>query len=443
MLATFITTLAYASTYPYIHKQMMMVVSDKAVAIANIIVCLGVILTDRIWQIKGKKLYMHYALFCNLETISTMSTTVFYFIARDMVSYYLIDIIAFAVMTRNVICGGRRLKAQRYNTEDSRIKFENNDSTASSVATLIGSGIAMILNLPFECMLIIATVGNCIDNFMYIKIFYITKKGEEESSMNKNILKAFICAISATAVLSTGITVSAIEPDYVKYNNSNATDIPKDKLNNLNELNKKLFPVVEMKRAEIVKKKVHKDKVKLRRLKKLEKEKRKARRLARKKKLERKRRLEEKKRNAHSHYKVIDNGCTFTLDAAYQDYAYQQCVKYGIRDYYKYVIAMMYHESQFKTGCVSSTSDYGLMQINSCNFSWLRSKLGLDNLLNPYQNITAGVYIIADKIRKHGSIETALVGYNMGDGAVYDKGIYSSSYSRCVVSDTYKLVEVK
>ena len=260
--------------------------------------------------------------------------------------------------------------------------------------------------------------------------------------MNKKILKAFVCVISATIVLSTGIKASAIEPDYAKYNN-NVTEIPKGKLNNLNELNEKLFPAVEMKRAEIVRKKVRKDRAKIRKLKKLEKKRRKAKRIARKKKLERKRRLEEKRRNAHSHYKVIDNGRTFTLDAAYQDHAYQQCVKYGIRDYYKYVIAMMYHESQFKTSCVSSTSDYGLMQINSCNFSWLKVKLGLDNLLNPYQNITAGVYIIADKIRKHGSIETALVSYNMGDGAVYNKGIYSSSYSRCVVSDTYKLVKIK
>ena len=174
ILATFITTITYSSTYPFIHKQLMMVVSEKLVALTNILDCVGIIIADRIWQANGKKLYKSYILFCVLECVTTIATTTYCLLSKDLISYYIIDTVAFAVMTRNVICGGRRLRALRYKDEESRVNYENNNSTVASIATLIGSGISMLLGLPFEVMIIIATIGNCIDNIFYIKIFMET-----------------------------------------------------------------------------------------------------------------------------------------------------------------------------------------------------------------------------------------------------------------------------
>lgn len=171
VLATFVTMLAYSATYPYIHKQVMMVVSEKYVALATIINCLGVIITDRIWQHFGKKLYKSYIVFCIMECVTTIATTLYCLIVRDLASYYIIDTIVFAIMSRNVICGSRRLTAIRYKEKEARIAYENNDSTAASIATLIGSGLSIIIGLPFEIMIIIATIGNCVDNAFYIKIF--------------------------------------------------------------------------------------------------------------------------------------------------------------------------------------------------------------------------------------------------------------------------------
>lgn len=178
ILATFITTITYSSTYPFIHKQLMMVVSEKLVALTNILDCVGIILADRIWQTNGKKLYKSYILFCVLECVTTIATTTYCLLSKDLISYYIIDTVAFAVMTRNVICGGRRLRALRYKDEESRVKYENDNSTVASIATLVGSGISMLIGLPFEVMIIIATIGNCIDNVFYIKIFMETDNND-------------------------------------------------------------------------------------------------------------------------------------------------------------------------------------------------------------------------------------------------------------------------
>ena len=106
-----------------------------------------------------------------MECVTTIATTLYCLIVRDLASYYIIDTIVFAIMSRNVICGSRRLTAIRYKEKEARIAYENNDSTAASIATLIGSGLSIIIGLPFEIMIIIATIGNCIDNTFYIKIF--------------------------------------------------------------------------------------------------------------------------------------------------------------------------------------------------------------------------------------------------------------------------------
>lgn len=149
------------------------------------------------------------------------------------------------------------------------------------------------------------------------------------------------------------------------------------------------------------------------------------------------------KEPTHLYYKVVDEGITYTLSYDYQDFVYDECVKNDIQNYYDTVIALMYHESSFEEDLISDTDDYGLMQINKCNHKWLKSDLGLDNMLNPYQNITAGTYIISMLIHKYNNIETALVSYNMGESAVIDKGIYSSTYSRGVIEDIDKLVVIE
>lgn len=50
LITTFLTTLFYASTYPYIHKQIMMVASDNIIAMNQIINCVSIVVFSTIWN---------------------------------------------------------------------------------------------------------------------------------------------------------------------------------------------------------------------------------------------------------------------------------------------------------------------------------------------------------------------------------------------------------
>lgn len=176
LMATFLTTIFYSSTYPYIHKEVMMVASDSLIALNQIINCISVIICGWIWNNKSEKLFGFYPVYCTLETVFGIITTIYAITTGNIIAYYLLDTIVFAVVTRNICCGGVKLRAIRYNTEEKREHFDNNNNSVSSLATILGSIIAMFLNLDFKIMLCIATFGNMIDNVFYIFIFYHTNK---------------------------------------------------------------------------------------------------------------------------------------------------------------------------------------------------------------------------------------------------------------------------
>ena len=120
-----------------------------------------------------------------------------------------------------------------------------------------------------------------------------------------------------------------------------------------------------------------------------------------------------------------------------QLYTYNKCVDYGIPDHYELVLAMMWQESNYIADLVSSTNDYGIMQINSCNHSWLVDLLGPTDFLDASDNINAGVYVISKLLIKYGDEHKALMAYNMGEHGAslnWQAGNYTSKYSRGVVA---------
>ena len=120
-----------------------------------------------------------------------------------------------------------------------------------------------------------------------------------------------------------------------------------------------------------------------------------------------------------------------------QLYTYNKCVDYGIPEHYELVLAMMWQESNYTEDLISSTNDYGIMQINSCNHSWLVDLLGPTDFLDASDNINAGIYVISKLLIKYGDVHKALMSYNMGEyGASLNwrAGNYTSRYSRGVVA---------
>ena len=120
-----------------------------------------------------------------------------------------------------------------------------------------------------------------------------------------------------------------------------------------------------------------------------------------------------------------------------QLYTYNKCIEYGILDHYELVLAMMWQESNYTADLISKTDDYGIMQINSCNHSWLVDLLGPTDFLDASDNINAGVYVISKLLIKYGDEHKALMAYNMGEHGAslnWQAGNYTSNYSRDVVA---------
>ena len=139
--------------------------------------------------------------------------------------------------------------------------------------------------------------------------------------------------------------------------------------------------------------------------------------------------------NAHAGYYEI------ALSHELQDYTRQVCEEYDFPA--EYAFAMMFKESAFRPSAVSSTHDYGIMQVNKCNHEWLSEQFGITDFLDEKQNILCGVYMISNAYHKYGDMHKALMAYNMGDkGAskLWAQGIYSSQYSRAIVGYAETLV---
>lgn len=125
-----------------------------------------------------------------------------------------------------------------------------------------------------------------------------------------------------------------------------------------------------------------------------------------------------------------------------QDYIRDLCEEYDVP--MSLIIAMIDTESGFDSTIVSETNDYGLMQINIINHDWLREKIGVTDILDPYQNVMSGIYILADNLNSNdGDVTKALMSYNCGaSGAreLWDEGIFTTSYTDKIMTlyDSYE-----
>lgn len=123
------------------------------------------------------------------------------------------------------------------------------------------------------------------------------------------------------------------------------------------------------------------------------------------------------------------------LELDIQRHIFDECQLYEVP--YELAMAVMYVETggTYKTDLRSKTNDSGLFQINDVHKQWLKES-GITDLYNPYQNSSAGIWILKDALSKGDNIHTSLMVYNMGHGGakkLWKKGIYSSKYSRKVV----------
>lgn len=149
---------------------------------------------------------------------------------------------------------------------------------------------------------------------------------------------------------------------------------------------------------------------------------------------------------------VTDGGFkeyNISLPLEQQKYAYNLCQQYGIQ--YELFLAVMYKESGFNPNAIGGGNSYGLCQIHVSNHANLRNKLGVSNFFDPYDNMTAGAYLLSNYMNSARSkvsgdaVEVyGLNAYNMGEGAYYtscySQGILNRGYSNTVISLKNRLI---
>lgn len=100
------------------------------------------------------------------------------------------------------------------------------------------------------------------------------------------------------------------------------------------------------------------------------------------------------------------------LDAELQTYIAETCGRYGVD--VPLVLAIIGQESNYNAHAVGdSGNSLGLMQIQPRWHQGRMDRLGMDDLLDPHQNVTVGIDLLAELI-EHGGEKWAIMAYNAG-----------------------------
>lgn len=91
-------------------------------------------------------------------------------------------------------------------------------------------------------------------------------------------------------------------------------------------------------------------------------------------------------------------------------------------------LAFAYQESGFSQRAVSPANAIGTMQVIPSSGEWASQMVGRQlNLLDPYDNATAGIAIIRSLLRTSRSTDYAIAGYYQGQYSVEQHGMYSDT----------------
>ena len=101
------------------------------------------------------------------------------------------------------------------------------------------------------------------------------------------------------------------------------------------------------------------------------------------------------------------------MSKALQDHIFELCAAVGLEP--EIVVAVIARESMFDSDAIGDSGRaFGLMQIHPRWHAERMAELGCTDLLNPFENVTVGIDILAELLAESGSIEWVLMAYNGG-----------------------------
>lgn len=122
------------------------------------------------------------------------------------------------------------------------------------------------------------------------------------------------------------------------------------------------------------------------------------------------------------------------LDYITQEYLQKLCERYGLD--YALVLALAETESGFDVQAENpDTHCFGLLQVSPCNYKDMQER-GID-IETVAGSMEAGCVILRDKLRRHGTVERALMAYHCGSAgaeAMWREGVTETAYTRTVLA---------
>lgn len=176
LLGNFICTLFYATSYPYIYAETVKAVPRQFLGLEQILCCISTIIFCRLWNKYSDRLFNHYKKILWAEVIADIILFSDVMIRGDLSFYFLLNILIYSLITRNLTCGGTKMRAKVNPTEKLRERYDNNNQIVSATATLLGAGFAIICPLDLQILFIFALIGNIVDNFFYLHIYNQIKR---------------------------------------------------------------------------------------------------------------------------------------------------------------------------------------------------------------------------------------------------------------------------
>lgn len=173
------STLAYTVAYPTIKLTIMQHIDQRYLAFESMFIAVATIVSTSCYTKWSDKAFKFMPLFLIVESILyvTLSATMLAEVVSIKV-YFILDIMAYSCITRNIICCGTRMKRILYKDEDREL-FDNSLSMAHSGAAIVGGIIVMCCTIPLWVSWIIMGVAVSIDNvFLYIVYRRVKKMAE-------------------------------------------------------------------------------------------------------------------------------------------------------------------------------------------------------------------------------------------------------------------------
>ncbi len=176
ILSGLFSNLFYSVAYPIIHIKCMQDISSNFMSLSQLISCVLAIIISQLWIKHSDKLYKTFQISLFLECIF-FGLLLFFFLIGVVTPkiYYIVDCILSATITRNIINGGCRLKAIRYEGQ-CRELYDHKNTVMCNIASILGFLFSSLYTLPTNIAFILMFVGVSIDNLFYGCVYNETNK---------------------------------------------------------------------------------------------------------------------------------------------------------------------------------------------------------------------------------------------------------------------------